>query len=66
MGIFNRNKKIIIYALAYKNVKNKFITLVKNKAEAYEYMVMLLRIQHQAHFYSWCELRELDKHDNKN
>ena len=65
MGIFNKDKKIVAYAVITKQIKNKFLTITKNTFEAYEYVMLLLKLQHQCHFDSWCLTRKLDK-DNPN
>lgn len=66
MGIFNKKKQIIVYALISKSIENKFLTISENRLDAYEYAMAFMRLQHQNHFDTWCELRQLDKDDINN
>lgn len=66
MGIFNKNKKIVVYVLANKHIKNKFLTLSDNRSDIVEYLMIFMQLKHKDHFESWCEIRELDKADVNN
>lgn len=63
MGIFNINKKLTVYALVSKQIKNRFLTISDDKTDVYEYAMLLLKLQHQDHFESWCQLRQIEKPD---
>lgn len=60
MGIFNRKRKVVAYAVISNNIKNKFLTITKDISSAHEYIMMLLKHQHKTHFEAWCQIRELD------
>jgi len=60
-------KRVPVYYVVKKQEEyDEYLTLVKNKKDAYEYTLNYLRLEYANHFNSWCEARNLDKHSTAN
>jgi len=63
MSIFGRNKKVTVFALTSKKVQNKFLTISDDKLNVLEYAMKVLKLEHQDHYDSWCQLKKINGED---